>query len=129
MPSATTEIGGAGKAGPASSVSAAQVSAQRGTTVLSDRAVGRVAAQAAQEALSPYAHTAARATADVRRGAARVAVEIDLPYPVDLDAVCRQVRQHVTERAGALTGLRVVVVDVLVGRLTPVRAHSSERVE
>ncbi|MEW2545815.1 hypothetical protein AB0910_08560 [Streptomyces sp. NPDC047002] len=103
-------------------------SARRGATTVSDRSAGRIAAQAAREALVPYPHAGARATADSRRGRTKVALEIDLPYPLDIDAVCARVRQHVAERTAALTGIPVASVDVLVGRLTPVRALNAERV-
>lgn len=101
---------------------------RRGATVVSDRATRRIAAQAAGEALAALPHAAARATADTRRGRAKIELEVDLPYPVDIDAVCAQVRQHVLDRTGALTGVRVAAVDVLVGRLTPVRALGDGRV-
>ncbi|GAA3742537.1 Asp23/Gls24 family envelope stress response protein [Streptomyces tremellae] len=102
--------------------------ARRGETTVSGRAAGRIAAQAAREALVPHPHAGAQATADTRRGRTKIALEIDLPYPLDIDAVCARVRQHVAERTAALTGIPVVSVDVLVGRLTPVRALNTERV-
>ncbi|WP_030898352.1 hypothetical protein [Streptomyces sp. NRRL F-5126] len=101
--------------------------ASRGATVISERATRRIAAQAAREALEPRPHTAARADADTRRGRTKIALEVDLPYPVDIDGVCAQVTRHVGARTAELTGVPVISVDVLVGRLTPVQSLNAER--
>ncbi|MBP0457440.1 hypothetical protein [Streptomyces montanisoli] len=101
--------------------------ASRGATVISERATRRIAAQAAREALESRPHTAARASADTRRGRTKIALEVDLPYPVDIDGVCGQVRRHVGSRTLELTGVPVTSVEVLVGRLTPVHALDAER--
>lgn len=100
--------------------------AERGVTRIADRAVAKVAAQAAREALrtGPDAgsvprggRAAPRAGVDVRGDSARVRVSVHLGYPSDIGAQCGSVRRQVTSRVGELTGMEVSDVAVRVDRL------------
>lgn len=100
--------------------------AERGATRIADRAVAKVAVQAAREALRAGpgadlvprgAGAAPRAGVDVRGGSARVRVSVELGYPSDIGAQCGAVRRQVTARVGELTGMEVSDVAVRVDRL------------
>lgn len=100
--------------------------AERGVTRIADRAVAKVATQAAREALRsgpdapsvPRGRRAApRAGVDVRGEEARVKVSLQLGYPSDIGAQCGSVRRQVTSRVGELTGMEVSDVAVRVERL------------
>ncbi|MGY0020990.1 DUF6286 domain-containing Asp23/Gls24 family envelope stress response protein [Streptomyces sp. YJ-C3] len=98
--------------------------ALRGTTVLSDRAVRKVAQGAAREAVTVAARdVSASATVAGRR--ASVGVQVALPYPTHLSTDARRVQEHVTSRTRALTGLQVPTVRVVVSRLAPDAAPPS----
>lgn len=99
---------------------------ERGATVIADRVVAKIAAQAAREALNgvPKGADAPHATVTVRHGAARVRVSLELDYPSDIGRQCGAVRHRVTERVGALAGMEVPEVAVLVERLHS--AHSTD---
>jgi uncharacterized alkaline shock family protein YloU len=100
---------------------------QRGATRIADRVVAKIAAQAAREAVGELPPDAARprAIVTVHRDTARVRVHLDLGYPGDVGARCGRVRRRVTERVGALTGMTVPEVAVLVERLHPVPDHGA----
>jgi uncharacterized alkaline shock family protein YloU len=97
----------------------------RGATRIADRVVTKVAGQAAREALGqlpaeaqpPYAGVV------VHRGVARIRMHLELDYPCDIGARCREVRQQVVERVVALVGMEVSEVAVQVERLHPAQAH------
>ncbi|MFD3524598.1 hypothetical protein [Streptomyces sp. NPDC058653] len=93
--------------------------AERGSTVITDRAVIKIAAQAAREALdaAPWVGTAPNARVRVRHGAAHVRVSVELSYPSDIGAQCRAVRRQVAAQVTALAGLEVPHVQVRVERL------------
>ena len=100
--------------------------ADRGVTRIADRAVAKVATQAAREALrsgpdaSSLPHgrrSGPHAGVDVRGGAARVRIAVQLGYPSDIGAQCGSVRRQVTSRVGELTGMEVSDVAVRVDRL------------
>ncbi|MFJ9852130.1 hypothetical protein [Streptomyces sp. NPDC101150] len=101
--------------------------AERGATIIADRVVAKVAAQAAREALretAPTDPTDAHATVAVRRrdtrrhfGEARVRVAVELGYPSDIGAQCGVVRRQVAERVRALANMEVPEVAVEVERL------------
>lgn len=97
--------------------------AERGATTLTDRAVARIATQAAREALrtapAPGEARRPQATAVVHRDSARVRVVLELAYPSDLGAQCAAVRQRVVRRIESLAGLAVPEVAVHVERLHP----------
>ncbi|CQR64757.1 hypothetical protein [Streptomyces leeuwenhoekii] len=100
---------------------------RRGATRIADRVVAKIAAQAAREAVGALPPDAARprATVTVHRDTARVRVHLDLGYPGDVGARCGRVRRRVTERVGALTGMTVPEVAVLVERLHPVPEYGA----
>ncbi|MCD0486154.1 Asp23/Gls24 family envelope stress response protein [Streptacidiphilus sp. ASG 303] len=101
--------------------------AERGATVLPDRVVARVAGRAAHEALAHRWGAAPGrlgldepgAEVSVRGGEARIALGVDLPYPVDIAGEARALQDAVARRVADLTGLRVGEVTVTVRRLVP----------
>ncbi|MET8979979.1 DUF6286 domain-containing Asp23/Gls24 family envelope stress response protein [Streptomyces sp. NPDC004539] len=97
--------------------------ARRGTTTVSERAVRRIAEQAAVEAL-PGAHQdrASGAAATVRGRRAEVSLRVALPYPVMLGDTVRDVQEQVTERTRHLTGLEVATARVAVTSFTRPRS-------
>ncbi|MEV6181623.1 hypothetical protein ACIHAR_38035 [Streptomyces sp. NPDC052016] len=112
---------------------------ERGATHIADRVVAKVAAQAALEAVGPLPPEAARpyATVVVRPHArppadgrtpveaAHISVHLELDYPTGIGPRCHAVRRHVSERVGALVGMEVPEVAVLVERLHPTAAHGA----
>ncbi|MEU0384053.1 hypothetical protein [Streptomyces chartreusis] len=92
---------------------------ERGATRIADRVVAKIASQAAREALGPLPPDAARpsATVVVHHRIAHVRVHVELDYPCDVGARCRQVRRRVVERVGDLVGMQVPEVVVQVERL------------
>ncbi|MCM2391544.1 Asp23/Gls24 family envelope stress response protein [Streptomyces albipurpureus] len=99
---------------------------ERGATVIADRVVAKIAAQAAREALNgvPKGANAPHATVTVRHDAARVRISLELDYPSDIGRQCGAVRRTVTERVETLAGMEVPEVAVLVERLHS--AHSGD---
>ncbi|MFI6283863.1 hypothetical protein ACIBCM_03725 [Streptomyces sp. NPDC051018] len=104
--------------------SAAVAAGERGATVIADRVVAKIAAQAAREALErvPPGGSAPHATVVVHHDSARVRISLELDYPSDIGRQCGAVRHRVTERVGALAGMDVPEVSVFVERLHS--AHS-----
>jgi uncharacterized alkaline shock family protein YloU len=105
---------------------------ERGATRIADRVVAKIASQAAREAVGSLPPDAGRPSATVvvrpqapgsaRAGGtpiqvAHVRVHVELDYPCDVGARCRQVRRRVVERVGALVGMQVPEVVVHVERL------------
>ncbi|MFD5829092.1 Asp23/Gls24 family envelope stress response protein [Lentzea sp. NPDC060358] len=97
---------------------------QPGLTTVADRAVSRIAGHAAQEVPDVLG---AEVTARVTGGVASLDAKLDLRYPAPVATTAARVREHLVERVGALTGLRVSVVDVSVGALR-VESEPSRRV-
>ncbi|MFF6876245.1 MULTISPECIES: hypothetical protein [unclassified Streptomyces] len=97
---------------------------ERGATRIADRVVVKIASQAAREAVGTLPPDAGRPSASVvvHHEVAHVRVHIELDYPCDIGARCREVRQHVAERVGALVGMQVPEVVVQVERLHLVAA-------
>ncbi|MEV4739113.1 Asp23/Gls24 family envelope stress response protein [Streptomyces sp. NPDC049555] len=94
--------------------------ADRGATRIADRVVAKIAGQAAREALTgtlPEGHEPPYAAVDVHDGTARVRVAVELDYPADLAARCRDVRARIVERVRTLAGMEVPEVAVTVERL------------
>ncbi|MET8245538.1 hypothetical protein ABZV31_14675 [Streptomyces sp. NPDC005202] len=106
---------------------AAVAPGERGATRIADRVVAKIAEQAAREALGVLPPDAAppHATVVVHRDAAHVRVHLDLAYPCDIGARCREVRRRVVERVGALVGMQVPEVAVRVERLHLAAAHGA----
>ncbi|MFI9803138.1 Asp23/Gls24 family envelope stress response protein [Streptomyces sp. NPDC052301] len=110
--------------------------AERGATVIPDRVVARIAAQAARTAQSRHAAvppdrggpTATRASVAVRTGSVRLHLTMDLPYPTDIPRVCERIQQDVAERVAQLTGMRVGEVLLTVRGLVTAADASRGRV-
>jgi uncharacterized alkaline shock family protein YloU len=99
----------------------------RGATRIADRVVAKIAGQAAREALGelPAEAEPPYATVVVHHEVARVRMHLELGYPGDIGARCREVRQRVVERVVALVGMEVSEVTVQVERLYPAQAHGA----
>ncbi|MED7950518.1 hypothetical protein PUR61_34405 [Streptomyces sp. BE20] len=98
----------------------------RGRLRIADRVYARIAARAAGEALAevrpgrsgPGGPPKVSVTGPASPSAAvTVRVAVDLPFPADLAALARAVRDRVAAQVGALTGTRVAEVVVVVERL------------
>ncbi|MDF3299240.1 DUF6286 domain-containing Asp23/Gls24 family envelope stress response protein [Streptomyces tropicalis] len=98
--------------------------AQRGRTTVSDRAVRRIAEQAAGEVLPASVPHTAGGAATVRGRRAAVALRVALPYPVPLSELVQRVQRHVAERTRDLTGLTVGTPRLTVTRLSAPPAGS-----
>ncbi|WP_330456016.1 Asp23/Gls24 family envelope stress response protein [Streptomyces sp. NBC_00820] len=124
-PASVTSVGGGH--GSSARGSGPPPPAERGATVIRDKAVARIAARAARVAQSrraalppdPGGSSAPSAFAAVRTGTVRVRLDLDLPYPTDLPVVCERIQHDVAERVAQLTGLRVGEVTLTVRRLVP----------
>ncbi|MGW1728008.1 Asp23/Gls24 family envelope stress response protein [Streptomyces sp. NPDC002306] len=111
--------------------------AERGATVIRDRAVARIAAHAAHTAQSRRAAMpsdrsgpkAPCASAAVATGSARLHLEMDLPYPIDIPRVCEGIQDDVAERVAQLTGFDVGEVTVTVRRLVTAFGANRGRVQ
>ncbi|MYX34806.1 hypothetical protein GTY85_15160 [Streptomyces sp. SID8377] len=106
--------------------------ADRGTTVIPERVVARIAARVVSTMLrrrfdprSDLAAPGARAT--THGGRAQLALTVDLPYPADIADTSRQLQREVADRVTRLTGLEVRDVTLTIRRLAtvggPVRAQ------
>ncbi|MFI5687235.1 Asp23/Gls24 family envelope stress response protein [Streptomyces sp. NPDC051636] len=110
--------------------------AERGATVIPDRVVARIAAQAARTAQSRRAAlpadgsepAAPGASAATRTGSVRLHLTMDLPYPTDIPQVCERIQHDVAERVAELTGLEVGEVTLTVRRLVTAAGASRGRV-
>lgn len=108
--------GGAGD-GSAAAVDGTRIApGERGATVIADRVVAKIAAQAAREALGRVPRDGAppHASVVVHQDSARVRISLDLDYPSDIGGQCGAVRHRVAERVRALAGMDVPEVDVSV---------------
>ncbi|WP_416975289.1 hypothetical protein [Streptomyces sp. 4F14] len=106
-------------------MTSAVAAGERGATRIADRVVAKIASQAAREALGPLPPDAAppHAMVVVTHDHARVRVFLELGYPTDIAAHCREVRRNVVERVRALVGTDVQDVAVTIERLHPTAAH------
>jgi uncharacterized alkaline shock family protein YloU len=101
--------------------------AERGATVIPDKVVARITARAAREALAFQTGTSParlglippRSRVAVSSGTARLALFLDLPYPIDIARVAREVQHYVGRRVAQLTGLRVTEVTLTIQHLIP----------
>ncbi|MEP7161092.1 MAG: Asp23/Gls24 family envelope stress response protein [Dermatophilaceae bacterium] len=96
---------------------------ERGSLVIANKVVERVATIAAREigqvtdsraGWTQMYRNLPTATAKVAGGRARVNVEVAAAWPSSLPEVTAQVRDRVSERVTNLTGVTVVAVDVTV---------------
>ncbi|MDX3075471.1 Asp23/Gls24 family envelope stress response protein [Streptomyces sp. NPDC088354] len=110
--------------------------AERGATDIPGKVVERIAARAAREAMTRRTGRASgrralgspSASAAVHHGSARLALSLDLPYPLDLARTGSLLRHDIAERVAQLTGLDVREVTLTVRRLVPVEGPGSGRV-
>lgn len=79
----------------------------RGTTAIADRAVRRIAEQAAREAVAGSGGRVTGGSASVHGTRADVSVGIALAYRGSAGEATRAVREHVAARTAHLTGLRL----------------------
>ncbi|PZG95317.1 Asp23/Gls24 family protein [Streptomyces sp. NTH33] len=91
--------------GPSARAAGLPPPAERGATVIPDRVVARIAAQAARTVQSR------------RTDPVRLHLTMDLPYPTDIPHVCERIQRDVAERVAQLTGLQVGEVTLTVRRL------------
>ncbi|MFD7554349.1 hypothetical protein ACFV9E_07380 [Streptomyces sp. NPDC059835] len=105
--------------------------------MIPEKVVARIAARAAREALATQTETSAahvklaapHASVTVGSGTARLALTLDLPYPMDLAHASRQVQQYVRERVAHLTGMRVTEVTLAIEHLVPSGGLQDRRVQ
>ncbi|GAA2156985.1 Asp23/Gls24 family envelope stress response protein [Actinomadura napierensis] len=102
---------------------------ERGRTTISDRAVARIVAKAAQETagtgglgrsvlgVGMPGRRAARTDVHVNGEVVTAKVALSVAYPMPVRDVARQVRESVRDRVEAMTGLTVRQVDVDVAEL------------
>ncbi|MEU7403992.1 DUF6286 domain-containing protein [Streptomyces sp. NPDC044948] len=108
---------------PAAGGPARPAPAERGRTVVADRAVRRIAERAAGEADLAGRHArVTRGTATVRGSRADVAVDVRLPYPAALGETGERVRGRMAARVAELSGLTVRAATVRVQSLSANRA-------
>ncbi|MER5354372.1 hypothetical protein ABT093_29090 [Kitasatospora sp. NPDC002551] len=100
----------------------------RGRLRIADRVYARIAARAAREALADAWHGRSARGGPPRvtvtgpatpSAPVTVRVSVDLPFPADLAALARTVRDRVTADTRTLTGTRVAEVVVVVEHLVP----------
>ncbi|MZD54952.1 DEAD/DEAH box helicase, partial [Streptomyces sp. SID5606] len=97
--------------------------AERGRTVVADRAVRRIAERAAAEAdLGGRRARVTDGTATVQGGRADVRVDVLLPYPAALGETGERVRGRMADRVAELSGLTVRTATVRVQALAADRA-------
>ncbi|MFJ9696243.1 hypothetical protein [Kitasatospora sp. NPDC101183] len=114
----TAPAGGGGAALPSP-----RPAATRGRVRIADRVYARIAARAAREALAGVwagrSVTGAPPTVSVSAPGSTVTVRVgvELPFPADLGALARGVRQRVAAQVQGLTGTRVSEVVVVVEKL------------
>lgn len=111
--------------------------AERGATLIPQNVVARLTAQVAREALHEQTKGApaglglgvSRPTATVHQGSARLAVSLDLPYPIDIARACGEIEQYIADRVSGLTGMRVGHMTVSVHRLVRAEGLRQGRVD
>ncbi len=116
----------------------------RGETMIGAGVVEKIASRAATEVdgvggvlrmglgrLLPWVsdHSPAQAAADVERGTVGVDLTVSVRYPEPVGKVTSNVRDRVTQRLAALTGLTVTEVNILVEELVVERRRPRRRVE
>ncbi|MFG3163353.1 DUF6286 domain-containing Asp23/Gls24 family envelope stress response protein [Streptomyces sp. NPDC048232] len=100
--------------------------AERGRTVVADRAVRRIAERAATEAdLGGRRARVTHGTAAVHGSHADVRVDVRLPYPAALGETGERVRTRMADRVAELSGLTVRAATVRVQSLAADRAARS----
>lgn len=108
---------------PAGGAPARTAPAERGRTVVAERAVRRIAERAAAEAdLAGRRARVTHGTATVHGRRADVSVGVRLPYPAVLGQDGERVRTRLADRVAELSGLTVRAATVRVQSLSPDRA-------
>ncbi|NUS91618.1 MAG: Asp23/Gls24 family envelope stress response protein [Nocardia sp.] len=87
-----------------------------GETIISERAIGRLAAEAAREVSGVGERPRASATISGDRTA--LAVRLPVRYPEPVGRVTEACRDHLIRRTEELTGLGVSRVDIVVDEMT-----------
>ncbi|MFE9258795.1 DUF6286 domain-containing protein [Streptomyces sp. NPDC006879] len=100
----------------------------RGTTLVLDRAVRRIAQQAAKETAAPLLTTPRVAVARGRGADLRLALTLEIACDGDLATSGRLVRAHTLRRTRALAGVPITDAVVTLGALGPPVQVPSERV-
>ncbi|MFE9813119.1 Asp23/Gls24 family envelope stress response protein [Streptomyces sp. NPDC005548] len=111
--------------------------AERGRTVIPDKVLARIAARAANEALTAQNGTpptrmglaAPQSAVSAGSGTARIALTLDLPYPIDLARASGALQRYVRERVAQLTGMRITEVTVAIEHLIPPGGLDRRRVQ
>ncbi|OKJ06618.1 hypothetical protein [Kitasatospora sp. CB01950] len=99
--------------------------AQRGSEQIADRVYRRIAARAAADALAPAWRgrldpmPQPKVSALYAHGRVRLTLHVELPFPCDVAALARTVRDAACERVVELTGTPVVSAEVIVDGLHP----------
>jgi len=97
--------------------------ASRGSEQIADRVYRRIAARAAADALAPAWRARPepapppKASALYTHGRVRLTLHVELPFPCDVAALARAVRDAACERVAELTGTPVTSAEVIVDRL------------
>ncbi|WP_354642822.1 hypothetical protein [Kitasatospora camelliae] len=97
--------------------------ARRGRLRIADRVYAGIAARVAAQALAEAWRGRTergrppRASVLVARGAVRITLHLDLPFPADVRALARTTRDAVAQRVAELTGSAVREVSVVVDHL------------
>lgn len=98
--------------------------AERGSLRIGERVVEKIAARAAREATGAVAPDtklrAPKAGVKLHNDHATVRLDLDVPYPGRVTEVAGSVRHRVRADVERLTGMPVVRIDVVVGRMTRV---------
>lgn len=112
---------------------------QRGTLTISDRAIEKVATQAASsvDGVAPSGSTLdkmmgrrlPKVSSHVRGDQARVEVEVAVVWPLSLSDVATEVRSTVGRAVSGFSGLTVTAVDVTVARVERATKSPARRVE
>ncbi|MFE0805633.1 DUF6286 domain-containing Asp23/Gls24 family envelope stress response protein [Streptomyces sp. NPDC058812] len=115
--------GGSNRTAPTPGGPNRTAAADRGRTVVADRAVRRIAERAAGEAdLAGRRAQVVHGTAAVHGRRADVSVDVRLPYPAALGEAGERVRGRMADRVAELSGLTVRAATVRVQALTADRA-------
>ncbi|MEU6233377.1 hypothetical protein [Kitasatospora sp. NPDC047058] len=103
----------------------------RGRLRLADRVYARIADRAARDVLAQAWHGRAerggppKVSVSVPGSTVTVRVAVDLPFPADLAALARALRERIAAQVSGLTGTRVGEVVVVVEKLVPGRGGSA----
>ncbi|MEU6093174.1 Asp23/Gls24 family envelope stress response protein [Streptomyces sp. NPDC047085] len=134
-PGSATPLGAG--SGPPAPVVGLPPPAERGATIIPDKVVARIAAEAARKAQLRCAAippdrsgpAALSASAATHTGSVRLHLTLDLPYPTDLPRVSERIQRDVADRVARLTGLNVREVTLTIRRLVTLAGTNRGRVQ